>query len=290
MPEAAAPTTLKALEPYENQKPKTVPVMEVFGPTIQGEGAMIGIKTMFIRFGGCDYRCEKCDSMHAVLPELVKKNGNWVLQEDLIEMVVKKAAETNTEWVTLSGGNPTMWDLRELVNGLQDNNLKVAVETQGSIWRDWLENVDQLTISPKGPGMGERFDPKIFQEFMERVSLAYMVRNGNFNYCTKIVVFDQRDLEFAVSVDQLLDKWGHHAKGRYLSLGNDCPPTIQNGQVNTDPLVSLRTKGREFTSLSSYLLWKYKMLLEDYLMDARLSHWIFLPQLHVLIWDNMAGV
>lgn len=39
-----------------------IPVLEIFGPTIQGEGAVIGRKTMFIRTAGCDFNCAWCDS------------------------------------------------------------------------------------------------------------------------------------------------------------------------------------------------------------------------------------
>ena len=39
-----------------------IPVMEIFGPTIQGEGMVIGQKTMFVRTAGCDYSCAWCDS------------------------------------------------------------------------------------------------------------------------------------------------------------------------------------------------------------------------------------
>ncbi len=41
-------------------------ISEIFGPTIQGEGALIGQPTVFVRTGGCDYRCAWCDSLHAV--------------------------------------------------------------------------------------------------------------------------------------------------------------------------------------------------------------------------------
>jgi 7-carboxy-7-deazaguanine synthase len=34
-------------------KTRTFPVIEIFGPTIQGEGALAGLPTMFVRFGGC---------------------------------------------------------------------------------------------------------------------------------------------------------------------------------------------------------------------------------------------
>jgi 7-carboxy-7-deazaguanine synthase len=36
---------------------RTYPVIEIFGPTIQGEGAEAGLATHFLRVGGCDYRC-----------------------------------------------------------------------------------------------------------------------------------------------------------------------------------------------------------------------------------------
>lgn len=56
-------------------KSKKFPVVELFGPTIQGEGAVAGQFSHFVRFGGCPRRCSWCDSMHAVLPEEVQKNA-----------------------------------------------------------------------------------------------------------------------------------------------------------------------------------------------------------------------
>ncbi|ONN64119.1 7-carboxy-7-deazaguanine synthase QueE, partial [Herbaspirillum sp. VT-16-41] len=41
---------------------RKIPVLEIFGPTIQGEGMVIGQKTMFVRTAGCDYSCSWCDS------------------------------------------------------------------------------------------------------------------------------------------------------------------------------------------------------------------------------------
>ena len=41
-------------------------ISEIFGPTIQGEGALIGKPTVFVRAGGCDYRCSWCDTLYAV--------------------------------------------------------------------------------------------------------------------------------------------------------------------------------------------------------------------------------
>ena len=51
------------------------PVIEIFGPTIQGEGSEAGLATHFIRVGGCDYRCSWCDTMYAVDPAAVRANA-----------------------------------------------------------------------------------------------------------------------------------------------------------------------------------------------------------------------
>ena len=45
-----------------SKRPLTLPILEIFGPTFQGEGRAIGQKTMFVRTGGCDYHCAWCDS------------------------------------------------------------------------------------------------------------------------------------------------------------------------------------------------------------------------------------
>src|SRR5260370_15944522 len=51
-------------------------ISEIFGPTIQGEGPLIGHPTVFVRTGGCDYRCRWCDTLYAVLPEY---RDEWTL-------------------------------------------------------------------------------------------------------------------------------------------------------------------------------------------------------------------
>ena len=61
-----SPTSAPALAPT---RAKLIPVVEIFGPTIQGEGAEAGVPTHFVRVGGCDYRCIWCDTMYAVDPD-----------------------------------------------------------------------------------------------------------------------------------------------------------------------------------------------------------------------------
>ena len=74
----------------------------------------------------------------------VKLVETWGSEEQIIEEFDKLPMGT-ADWVILSGGNPALWELGVLVAALQRKGYKVAVETQGSIWRNWLADVDWLT-------------------------------------------------------------------------------------------------------------------------------------------------
>src|SRR6266853_3314773 len=111
----------------ERLRNKQIPLMECFGPTVQGEGAVIGQLTYFLRLGGCDYRCAMCDSMHAVDPVLVKANAQWLTQSQIFTALVNQRIEGSTYWVTLSGGNPCIHDLDYLCSILVTNQWSIAV-------------------------------------------------------------------------------------------------------------------------------------------------------------------
>ncbi|MGZ3668149.1 MAG: 7-carboxy-7-deazaguanine synthase QueE, partial [Ktedonobacterales bacterium] len=93
---------------------KSFPVVELFGPVLQGEGRMIGTPTLFARFGYCDYRCSWCDTLYAVLPEEVQRTATQMTASEIRERL--RALDPTVPWVTLSGGNPAMHDLSELVD------------------------------------------------------------------------------------------------------------------------------------------------------------------------------
>ena len=79
-------------------------IAEIFGPTIQGEGALIGEPTVFVRTGGCDYRCAWCDSMHAVDPAF---RHDWAtMSSDAVWQEVQRLSGGAPLTVSLSGGNP----------------------------------------------------------------------------------------------------------------------------------------------------------------------------------------
>lgn len=253
---------------------KRYPVMEVFGPTIQGEGIQAGYRTGFIRFGGCDYRCQKCDSLHAVIPDLISKNAQRLTAKEITEECLKAFPPSNCTWVTFSGGNPAMHDLKELVQWLKNAGYKINVETQGTLCPEWLNFCDQVTVSPKTPGMGEKFEEAKFRRFIETVTPPL---------CVKVVIFSAYDLQIVEHISGIIGEiFGDSEEDGityYLSLGNPNPPRINAlGEVETG---SVDIEG---------LLSDYRVLIEELLQNDNLKHWKFLPQIHVLAYGNQAGV
>lgn len=229
---------------------KQFPVVEIFGPTIQGEGPLIGVPTMFVRFGGCDYRCKWCDTPYAVLPEEVKKNSTRMTAEQIVEKVNQSQ---HCKWVTFSGGNPLLYDLSELVDRLHEAGWRVAVETQGTVYREWVQKADLLVVSPKPPSSGMTTDFIKLKQFMDHPNVAL-----------KVVVFDDTDYEYAVYVRQ---KFDDPSISFTLQVGN---------AVGEDTL--------------SNLVEKLRWLIERAVKDKRLFNVRVLPQLHVWVWGNQRGV
>lgn len=253
---------------------KKIPLMEMFGPTVQGEGAMIGQQTYFFRFGLCDYKCRMCDSMHAVDPKSVAEHAEWLTQEAIFQKWLEFYKPNTTRWITFSGGNPAIHNMTHLVDRLRKQGFMINVETQGTKFPDWLNQVDYITVSPKGPGMGEKFEPEVFQNFIRGIIARKMYP---YRVCIKIVAFDQRDLEFASMVFEMLSE-AFDTDQFYLSLGNPYPPGTGEGDYMSD------------ADLSAELVSKYKVLLEDIQTHPVLSQVKFLPQYHVLLWGNKKEV
>lgn len=188
--------------PVLREKTFRVPVSEVYGPVIQGEGMLIGKPTVFVRLGGCDYRCSWCDSLYAVLPE---HRGEWV-QTDVRSVALTAAGlfpvGSLHRHVTLSGGNPAIQPAGgELVRALHDHRIRVAIETQGSICPDWLGLVDDVTLSPKPPSSGNTTDygPESPLAKCLKVTKNHNVALGTTR-CLKVVAFDDTDYAYAVDV------------------------------------------------------------------------------------------
>ncbi|TQR18658.1 7-carboxy-7-deazaguanine synthase QueE [Psychrobacillus vulpis] len=239
-----------------------VPVMEIFGPTIQGEGMVVGQKTMFVRTAGCDYSCTWCDSSFTW-----DGSGKHLIVQMTAEEIwseLKRLGGNGFSFVTISGGNPVLLrNLEALIAILKENEIKIGVETQGSKWQEWLYDIDELTISPKPPSSGMTTDFSVLTNIFEKLNN----RNSEQHTSLKIVVFNQEDYEYAKQVHLR-----YPTIPFYLQVGNDDITTTDNPR------------------LIHHLLEKYEALIDKVIADDELRDVKVLPQLHALVWGNKRGV
>ena len=107
---------------YKTDLAQKLPVMEHFY-TIQGEGFHTGKAAYFIRLAGCDVGCVWCD-----VKESWDKNAHATYSVSELVQFVKS---TKTNFVVITGGEPAMYDLTNLINELKKEKIETAIETSG---------------------------------------------------------------------------------------------------------------------------------------------------------------
>ena len=117
-----------------------LPINELFC-SLQGEGKLAGVPSVFVRTSGCNLRCWFCDSYHTSW----EPTHAWMTVEEVIEEV---QSYPNAEHVVITGGEPMIHDeIEPLVTGLAEADYHITVETNGTIYRDLP--IDLASISPK---------------------------------------------------------------------------------------------------------------------------------------------
>ncbi|WP_145458154.1 7-carboxy-7-deazaguanine synthase QueE [Staphylococcus pettenkoferi] len=241
-----------------------IPFLEVFGPTIQGEGMVIGKKTMFLRTYGCDYGCAWCDTAYT-WDGSEKHNVRRGTAEEVFELLKETAGDKSFGHVTVSGGNPALIGraMQEFIDICHDNGVKVALETQGSLWKDWFRDIDDLTISPKPPSSMMKTNFKMLDNIIEKLE------DANVNYSLKIVYFNEEDKQYAKDVFK-----------RYRDLGYDIPYYLSVG--NAEPYTD--------KDITRQLIDKLDELWQVVIDEPAFNDVQALPQLHTIVWGNMRGV
>ena len=105
--------------------------------SLQGEGLFSGTPCVFVRFAGCNLKCEFCDTSH-------KNFTNYTCEE-----LVREVEKYPTKHVVLTGGEPTLQITEELMLALIDRGIIVHVETNGTRENAALNYAHFVTCSPK---------------------------------------------------------------------------------------------------------------------------------------------
>lgn len=235
----------------------TILISEIFGPTIQGEGALTGKPTVFIRTGGCDYRCTWCDTLYAVEK---KYRHDWKpMHAANIFAEIEGLSKNTPLMVTLSGGNPAIQPLKPLIDLGHAKGYQFNLETQGSIAQDWFADLDILTLSPKPPSSGMDTDWSALDNCLSAAKDTKAI--------LKIVVKDEGDYIYARDAAAKYPKLPI-----YLQPANHTPPTKDDDTIDMSGIMG-RTR------------WLVDRVMQDQWYEANV-----MPQLHTLIWGNERGV
>ena len=115
-------------------------VKEMFGPTLQGEGAHAGRPCVFLRFAACNLACTWCDTDFA--PEGAVRMSASEIVARLVELDTHRA-----RMVVVTGGEPTLQYDVAIADALHAAGFRVHMESNGT--RAPEGKVDWLTVSPK---------------------------------------------------------------------------------------------------------------------------------------------
>jgi 7-carboxy-7-deazaguanine synthase len=154
--------------------------------SLQGEGALVGVPSVFIRTSGCNLRCAWCDTPYTSW----QPEGTDLTLDQILDEVKAHPARH----VVVTGGEPMMLsDAVPLTGRLRAMGLHITVETAGTVFRPVA--CDLMSISPKlsnstpaGPWAQQHDRLRI-----ERHTLLELM--GRYPYQLKFVIEKPGDME-----------------------------------------------------------------------------------------------
>ena len=128
-------------------------------PTVQGEGTLTGLPMVLVRLHGCPVGCPFCDTKETwgsdedeqvkSIPEVLGANKRFTKVNALTIATHARWMAPNIRWVMLTGGEPALQPLSELVQALHEKRFKVALETSGTADGHIHSYVNWVCVSPK---------------------------------------------------------------------------------------------------------------------------------------------
>jgi 7-carboxy-7-deazaguanine synthase len=171
--------------------------------SIQGEGKLAGVPSVFVRASGCNLRCEWCDTPYA----------SWEPEgpEVAVDEIVKRVESFATRHVVLTGGEPMiMLDIAALAEALKARGHHVTVETAATVFKPLP--LDLASLSPKLSNStpwhregGKFADAHERQRINAAVIQQFIDSSPDFQL--KFVVSDERDLNEIESLLGQLKGW-----------------------------------------------------------------------------------
>jgi 7-carboxy-7-deazaguanine synthase len=173
-----------------------VRIAEIFH-SVQGEGGLVGVPSVFVRTSGCNLRCVWCDTPYT----------SWQPEGrgDAVSAILDEVRSYGARHVVVTGGEPLIApEVVALTEGLHTLGLHITIETAGTVFA--AVACDLMSISPKLSNSTPvedgywaerherlRIQPEVLRRLME-----------GYEYQLKVVVAQPEDLgEVRALVDRL---------------------------------------------------------------------------------------
>ncbi len=109
--------------------------------SLQGEGELTGVPSVFIRTSGCNLRCNWCDTPYA--------SWNPEGTDRSVDELVAEVRATPTRHVVLTGGEPMIAkNIRDLAQALREAGQHITIETAATVAPAGIA-CDLASMSPK---------------------------------------------------------------------------------------------------------------------------------------------
>ncbi|SPE35033.1 7-carboxy-7-deazaguanine synthase [Candidatus Sulfopaludibacter sp. SbA3] len=163
--------------------------------SIQGEGSLVGVPSVFIRTSGCNLRCAWCDTPYTSW----QPEGTELSLDQILDEVKAHPARH----VVVTGGEPMIApEILPLTERLRALGLHITIETAGTVFAPVA--CDLMSISPKlsnstpaGSWSAQhnrlRIQPQVLAELM-----------GRYDYQLKFVIARREDMEELRAIVQFL--------------------------------------------------------------------------------------
>jgi len=116
-----------------------VKISEIFY-SVQGEGILAGVPSVFLRTSGCNLRCTWCDTPYT----------SWNPEGDdlALDTILADVRGHGSRHVVVTGGEPLIQqEIVQLTQGLKDLDLHITIETAGIVYQPVVCGL--ISISPK---------------------------------------------------------------------------------------------------------------------------------------------
>lgn len=222
--------------------------------SLQGEGFLTGVPSVFVRVAGCPLRCRWCDTKYAWDEEAGRQYS--------IDEIIQAVQQWPGKFVVITGGEPMInSDLPQLARELKAVEKHITIETAGIAYIPDMP-CDLMSISPKlsnstpiAEDRSQRTEDRK-QNFL-RTDIAILRKLiDSYDYELKFVIDNQDDL---TEIEQTIEKLGNVDLAKVMLMPQ---AATRDDLVKKAPMVADLCKRTVYT---------------------------FCQRLHILLWNNQKG-